>query len=62
MKEKNLHSLERHSLHGDLSEDFNWIKGINKGNLDEVLLLKTDVRTLSSGCKLEKFKFRKEID
>lgn len=37
-----------------------WVKGINKGNLDEVLKLKTNVRTRSNAHKLYKFMFRKE--
>ena len=33
----NLHSLERRRARGDMIEVFKWVKGINKGNIDQVL-------------------------
>lgn len=35
-------------------------KGISKSDLDEVILLKTNMKTRSNGYKFEKIKFRKE--
>ena len=61
LKELNLHSLQRRRLRGDLIEVFKWIKGINKGDLYEVLIPKNDTRTRGNGYKLDKFRFRKDI-
>lgn len=56
-----MHSLERR-IRDDLIEVFKWLKGINSGDIIEVLLLKTDVRTRSNNrYKPDKFRFEKEI-
>lgn len=61
LKQLNLHSLESRSLPGELIEVFKGVTGIDKGNLDKVLLLKTNVRTRSNGYKLDTFRFSTDI-
>ena len=34
-------------------EVFKWVKGINKGNIDQVLELSSHDRTRGNGCKVE---------
>ncbi len=41
-------------------EVFNWMKGINKGNIDKVLIRSTLVDTRGDGMKLEKYRFRRD--
>ncbi len=48
-------------MRGDLIEVFKWFKGIKKGDISKVLILKPNTRTRSNGYKLDKFRFRKEI-
>ena len=38
-------------------EIFKWVKGINKGNIDQVLEINTQDRTRESEYKLEKLRF-----
>lgn len=45
--------LWKDKLPGDSNEVFKWIKGISKGDLDEVLISKADVRTHNSDYKLK---------
>ena len=61
LKRLNLHSLERRRARGDLIEVFKWVKGINKGNIDQVLELSNQNRTRNNGYKLEKLRFRTDI-
>ena len=42
-------------------EVFKWVKGINKGNIDQVLELSSHDRTRGNGCKVEKLRFRTDI-
>ena len=42
-------------------EVFKWVKGINKGDIDKVLIISEQDRTRSNGFKLDKFRFRREI-
>ena len=58
LKRFNLHSLERGRARGDMIEVFKWIKGINKGNIDQVLEISSQDRTCGNGYKLEKLRFR----
>ena len=37
LKALGLHSLERHRCRGDMMDIFKWKKGINKGDIGEVL-------------------------
>ena len=53
--------FERRRMRGDMIEVFKWMKGINKGDLNEVLIPTSNLRTRNNGFKLDKFKFRKEI-
>ena len=61
LKALGLHSLERRRCRGDMIEFFKWKKGINKGDISEVLKMKEDGITRSNGFKLEKFRFKKNI-
>ena len=42
-------------------EVFKWIKGINKGNIDQVLEFSSQDMTRGNGYKLEKLRFRTDI-
>ena len=42
-------------------EVFKWVKGINNGNIDQVLEISSQDRRLGNGYKLEKLKFRIDI-
>ena len=42
-------------------EDFKWVKGMNKGNIDQVIEISSQNRTHSNGYKLEKLRFRTDI-
>ena len=58
----NLHSLERRRTRGDMIEVFKWVKGINKGSMDQVLEVSNrDNRTRGNGYKLEKIRFRTDV-
>ena len=61
LKRLNLHSLERRRARGDMIEVFKWVKGINKGNIDQVLEFSSQDRTRGNGYKLEKLRFRTDI-
>ena len=61
LKRLNLHTLERRRVRGDLIEVYKWVKGFNRGELGKVLIVSEQRRTRSNGCKLDKFRFRKEI-
>ena len=61
LKRLNLHSLERRRVRGDLIEVYKWIMGLNKGDLNKILIVSEQSRTRSNGYKLDKFRFRKEI-
>ena len=45
LKRLNLHSLERRRGREDMIEVFKWIKGINKGNTDQILEISSQDRT-----------------
>lgn len=49
-----LHSQVRRRVRGDLIEVSKWMKGFNKGNVNEVLVIKKPVRTCSNGFKFDK--------
>ena len=53
LKHLNLHSLER-MARGDMIEVFKCVKGINKGNIDQVLEISSQDRTCGNRYKLEK--------
>ena len=57
LKRLNLHFLERRRTRGDTIEVFKWVKGINKGNIDQVLEISSQDRTSGNGYKLEKLRF-----
>ena len=61
LKRLNLHSLERRRVRGDLIEVFKWVKGINEGNIKQVIDFSKQNRTRSNGFKLEKLRFRTNI-
>ena len=62
LKSLNLHSLERRRIRGDLIEVlYKWVKGFNKGDINKVLIVKEQGRTLINGCKLDEFRFKKDI-
>ena len=42
-------------------EVFKWVKGINKGNIDQVLEISSQDRTCGNGYKLEKLRFRPDL-
>ena len=54
LKRLNLHSLERKRARGDMIEVFKWIKGINKGNIIQIVEIGSQDRTYGNGYKLEK--------
>ena len=57
----NLHSLERRRARGDMIEVYKWVKGINKGHIDQVIEISSQGRTRSNGYKLDKLRFRTDI-
>ena len=57
----NLHSLERRRARGDMIEVYKWVKGINKGNIDQVIEISSQDRTRGNGYKLEKLRFRTDV-
>ena len=61
LKSLNLHSLERRRVRGDMIEVFKWMKGINSGDINKVLLVSEPGRTRSNGFKLDKFRFNKDM-
>ena len=60
LKRLNLHFLER-MARGDMIEVFEWVKGINKGNIYQVLEISSQDRTRGNRYKLEKLKFRTDL-
>ena len=61
LRSLNLHSLERRRVRGDMIEVFKWMKGINSGDINKVLLVSEPGRTRSNGFKLDKFRFNKDM-
>ena len=61
LKRFNLYFLESRRARGDKIEVFKWIKGINKGNIDQVLEFSSQDRTRENGYKLEKLRFRTDL-
>ena len=61
LKHLKLHSLERRRARGDLIEVFKWVKGINKGDINQVLEFSNQGITRNNGYKLEKLRFRTDI-
>ncbi len=61
LKRLNLHSLERRRARGDIIEVYKWVKGINKGNIDQVIEITSQDRTCGNGYKLEKLRFRTNV-
>ena len=51
LKHHTLHSLERRRARVDMIEVFKWVKGMNKGNIDEVLEISSQDRTRENGYK-----------
>ena len=62
LKALGLHSLERRRCRGDIIVFLRWKKGINKGDISQVLKMKEEGITQSNGFKLDKFKFKKDIE
>ena len=42
-------------------EIFKWVKGINKGNIGQVLEISIQERTCGNGYKLENLRFRTDV-
>ena len=61
LKRLNLHSLKRRRAREDMIEVFKLVKGINMGNIDQVLEFSSQDRTRGNGYKLEKLRFRTDI-
>ena len=57
----NLHSLERRRARGDMIEVYKWVKGINKGSIEQVIEISSQGMTRSNGYKLDKPRFRTDI-
>ena len=55
------YSLERRRAREVLIEVFKWVKGINKGNINQVTEFSRQDRTRGNGYKLEKLRFRTDI-
>ena len=45
----NLHSLERRRARGDMVEVYKWVKGINKGSIEQVIEISSQGRTHING-------------
>ena len=58
LKRLNLHSLERKRARGDMIEVFKWVKGINKGDINQVLEFSNEGVTRGNGYKLRKCRFK----
>ena len=56
----NLHSLERRRAKADMTEVYKWVKGINKGSIEQVIEISSQGRTRSNEYKLDKPRFRTE--
>ena len=54
LKRLNLQSLERRRARADMIEVFKWVKGINKGNIDQILEFNSQDGTHGNGYKLKK--------
>ena len=54
-----LHSLERRRFRR--VKLVKWFKGVNKGDINQVLVVSKQVRTRTNGYKLDKVRFKKEI-
>ena len=61
LKALGLHSLERRRCKGDMIKVFEWKEGINKGDIGEVLKMRSENISRSKGFKLNKFKLKKDI-
>ena len=61
LKRLNLHSLERRRARGDMIEVFKWVKGINKGDINQVLEFSNQGVTQGNGYKLKKYRFRTDM-
>ena len=55
---KHLNLQKRRKARGDMIEVCKWVKGINKGNIDQVLEISSQDKTRGNGYKLEKLRFR----
>ena len=42
-------------------EVYKWVKGINKGNIEQVIEISSQDRTRGNGYKLEKLRFRTDV-
>ena len=58
----NLYSLDRRKVREDLIEVLKWVKGFNKGNINKVFIVKEKVRTRINVFKLDKFRYKKDLD
>ena len=54
----NLHSLDRRRARADMIEVYKWVKGINKGSLEQVIEVSSQGRTRSNEYTLDKTRFR----
>ena len=53
LKRLNLHSLERKRARVDLIEVYKWVKGLNEGDINKILIFSRQDRTRNNGCKLD---------
>ena len=58
----NLHSSERSRLRGDVIKVFKWYRGYKKRDITKVLRINNQDRTRNNGFKLDKFRFKREIE
>ena len=56
-----LHSLEGRRARGDMIEVYKWVKGINKGSIDQVIEINSQGSTCSNGYKIDMPRFRTDI-
>lgn len=57
----NWHSLERHRVRRDLTEVYEYVMGINEGDIDKGVILREQDRTQVNGLKTDEFNRDRKI-